>query len=764
MFFFKRSRSARVLALLAIAAGWQTANATTSWSENPATPDDWFDSSAWSNGLPSASLGATIDNGGQVTISSGAAIAGGVQIGTSTGGNLTVSGGELTSGTLLIWPGLVNQTGGRVHASTLELGNSFSGGAYQLSGTGQLSVDNDESIYGQFVQNGGNNNALTLSMGNGSYQLTNGELETYNGETIGSDTLSQEPAQFIQSGGINYLGSSNMSVLDIAHGTYEISAGELSADKITFAATPYSQSPGNGSFLQSGGNVSAGNYGITLFGGTYTMNGGTLTSTTGATYIGGSVSSDGTFIQNGGASNLFTLEVDDTTGGGYVLGSGATLQAQAENIGYKSLGSFMQTGGTNITGSLTVGNANTSGSYSLLISATLQSGNEYIGNGGLGTATFIQNGSINNLAGFDLYVGNNNGMSSYTMNGSSQTWTYNEYIGYNVLSNATFTQNGGTNSLSGSLILGYGNVGSSNYLLNGGQILAQSELVSDPGSALFSQAGGTNVVNNLTINAGGRFNLLYGVLQITKSFSNSGTFDLQNPAAAGLSGTNILNLGTMPITNSTTGGTGTLDIEQNAALYAGSITQGSLIIGGKIQIAPQSPVSKINSLDITTGSLDITDNELIVDYATTGPTPLPAIRSYLHSGYANNWTGSGIISSTAAGNPAVAIGYSENSALGLTTFGGATVDSTAILIRYTWVGDANLDGKVDATDLSMIQSNGTTWDTGDFNYDGVVNADDYALFNLGLAESGGNPIPVPEPAAWGIFTILLLARKRLKNI
>ena len=60
--------------------------------------------------------------------------------------------------------------------------------------------------------------------------------------------------------------------------------------------------------------------------------------------------------------------------------------------------------------------------------------------------------------------------------------------------------------------------------------------------------------------------------------------------------------------------------------------------------------------------------------------------------------------------------------MGVTTFGGVAVDNTSVLIRYTWVGDANLDGVVNSADLAMISSNGSTWSTGDFNYDGVVNA------------------------------------------
>ena len=56
-------------------------------------------------------------------------------------------------------------------------------------------------------------------------------------------------------------------------------------------------------------------------------------------------------------------------------------------------------------------------------------------------------------------------------------------------------------------------------------------------------------------------------------------------------------------------------------------------------------------------------------------------------------------------------------------------------MKYTYFGDANLDGVVNASDYTLIdngfnsQTSGpllTGWFNGDFNYDGVVNGDDYA--------------------------------------
>jgi hypothetical protein len=58
---------------------------------------------------------------------------------------------------------------------------------------------------------------------------------------------------------------------------------------------------------------------------------------------------------------------------------------------------------------------------------------------------------------------------------------------------------------------------------------------------------------------------------------------------------------------------------------------------------------------------------------------------------------------------------------------------------FTLLGDANLDGTVNAEDYTAFSHNvgqsGMMWDDGDFNYDGTVNAEDYTLFAHNLGQS-----------------------------
>src|SRR5205814_887106 len=112
------------------------------------------------------------------------------------------------------------------------------------------------------------------------------------------------------------------------------------------------------------------------------------------------------------------------------------------------------------------------------------------------------------------------------------------------------------------------------------------------------------------------------------------------------------------------------------------------------------------SVSITNGNaLDLNNNTMIVDY--TGASPLAAMQALVQSGYNNgnlNGTNNAIFSTTAANanlgaDPHKrAIGYAEASAANITNVLGTPVDSTAVVIRYTISGDANLDGAVNSFD------------------------------------------------------------------
>jgi hypothetical protein len=112
------------------------------------------------------------------------------------------------------------------------------------------------------------------------------------------------------------------------------------------------------------------------------------------------------------------------------------------------------------------------------------------------------------------------------------------------------------------------------------------------------------------------------------------------------------------------------------------------------------------------------------------------VQALLAAGYnanAGHWAGaSGIVSSSAAASTETSIGFASNASLNLTTFKGVDgLTATDVLVKYTYAGDANLDGKVDIGDLGLLagawQQSGKVWFDGDFTYNGTVDIGDLGL-------------------------------------
>lgn len=172
------------------------------------------------------------------------------------------------------------------------------------------------------------------------------------------------------------------------------------------------------------------------------------------------------------------------------------------------------------------------------------------------------------------------------------------------------------------------------------------------------------------------------------------------------------------------------------AIFRGTQRIGALSVGGNGRATIENngnTVLTMSSLSLTsTGKLDLANNHAIIDYAGGGLSPFVQTRSRIISGFNNGtWNGNGIISSAAASNSTRAIGYAEASTLFANfpaTFRGQSVDSSAVLLSFTFKGDTNLDRLVGFDDLLTVAQNYNTpsgnWTAGDFTYNGLVNFDD----------------------------------------
>jgi hypothetical protein len=216
----------------------------------------------------------------------------------------------------------------------------------------------------------------------------------------------------------------------------------------------------------------------------------------------------------------------------------------------------------------------------------------------------------------------------------------------------------------------------------------------------------------------------------------------------------------------TLGGPGPLSLHASTGRAAIHVRNGAHTINTRLTLdSPTTITLDTAGSNLTigpAGQLDVKGQNLVIDYA--GASPAASVVASLLSGRnGGTWDGHGIISSTAAAdaNHPTAIAWAEASnLLGLTgsataTWNGATVDATSLLLKYTYYGDLNFDGRVNADDYALIDRAyarhlPATWINGDVNYDGAIDAADYALMDAAFLHHGGtlSPAMLDERAQW----------------
>lgn len=205
----------------------------------------------------------------------------------------------------------------------------------------------------------------------------------------------------------------------------------------------------------------------------------------------------------------------------------------------------------------------------------------------------------------------------------------------------------------------------------------------------------------------------------------------------------------------------TVDNSGDSLTLSGGISgSASVAVLGSGTLIISGPSNSVTGLTISGGvTVDLTTSALTINYGANRDL-LSAIQRYLASGT--------LTSSVAASSGGqYALGYADGN---MDT--GTPAQPGQLLIQYALVGDTNLDGIVNLTDLLSLLNNygqtGCDWAQGDFNYDSAVNLTDLLalLSNYGqsaASTSFNSSRAVPEPASASLLAIIacgLSARRR----
>jgi autotransporter-associated beta strand protein len=524
-------------------------------------------------------------------------------------------------------------------------------------------------------------------------------------------------------------------------------------------------------------------------GNNYTISGpGSITGTTGLTKLGtstltlsGSNTYTGTTNVSGG-----TLIVTNTTGSGIgtgptIIGAGATLQ-----VGDGGADGAIQNGNTDTNtitdnGVLAFNSSSTNlnppvlitGTGSLFINASMGIGNHNTYSGG----TTIAGGDV------IAYENDSFGTGTVNVNGGAVDVQYGAKFLNNFNMSGTalieqyFTAGTGIAEIDGVVNL----TGSTTLQMPyGGSIKFYGSPTALTGTnQSLTVTGGSGYSGTFSI--GGNVNLGTGTISvgsgITLQFAPPASTTISIPTAivsasavqqSGL-GTTILS-GSNTYAGGTNVGSGTLVLASSGAFP--SATTLTIASGATVQVANHGSgstfVPVISSLS-NSGTIDITNNALDIQGGSISTISQEVAAAYNGGAWNGSNSSLGVItSSLAASDPRhlTAVGVATN----LSTFEGQSVSTTDVLVKYTYYGDANLDGKVDGSDYSMID-NGylmqlTGWQNGDFNYDGVINGSDYTLIDnayntqgaqlaaetaSATAQFAGGTAAVPEPSVLGLI-------------
>jgi T5SS/PEP-CTERM-associated repeat protein len=213
-------------------------------------------------------------------------------------------------------------------------------------------------------------------------------------------------------------------------------------------------------------------------------------------------------------------------------------------------------------------------------------------------------------------------------------------------------------------------------------------------------------------------------------------------------GTLDVGSGNVPATFRTNG---RLGVDGRVSYNSGTITSGgTMSVGGSVVLSSagsdrsNKKMLEVGGASLTaSGLIDLNDNDMLV-HADQKAYLTQQIRQARDGGA---WDMPGVSSSAARDNPL------HNTTLGIlrgdefkqmngasATFDGHAVADGDTLMKYTYYGDTDFNGKINFDDYVRIDvgfnNHLSGWMNGDFDGNGVVNFDDYVLIDLAFNTQG----------------------------
>jgi probable HAF family extracellular repeat protein len=182
----------------------------------------------------------------------------------------------------------------------------------------------------------------------------------------------------------------------------------------------------------------------------------------------------------------------------------------------------------------------------------------------------------------------------------------------------------------------------------------------------------------------------------------------------------------------------------SAVMFSGGnvVPLGNLDANG---VAPNDAALGINQSGVVVGyAITTSGAQDAFIYGLGGNDTMQDMNTAFAGSIPKGWS---LTAATAIDDNGDIVGYGSN----------GTPGTQGFLLAPALPGDANLDGRVDVNDLTVVLTNfgrsGATWATGDFVGDGKVDVNDLTivLANFGRtfgAASGGNVSAVPEPSTF----------------